>query len=91
LGEHVGGVDRTRQQDTDRVVWALRRFTPELLGRICGTPKGFCASPTEQQALERVIEGLFPIGARTRGAILDTLVSEPEVDTSRWNGSACPP
>jgi pimeloyl-ACP methyl ester carboxylesterase len=65
---------------TDRVFWALKRFTPELLGRICGTPKGFRASPAEQQALEWVIDGLFPIGARARGAIFDTLVSEPEVD-----------
>jgi pimeloyl-ACP methyl ester carboxylesterase len=66
---------------TDRVFWALKRFTPELLGRICGTPKGFCASPAEQQALECVIEGLFPIMARAPGAVFDTLVSEPEVDT----------
>jgi pimeloyl-ACP methyl ester carboxylesterase len=65
---------------TDRVFWALKRFTPELLGRICGTPKGFCASPAEQQALESIMEGLFPIGPRRLGAIFDTLVSEPEVD-----------
>jgi pimeloyl-ACP methyl ester carboxylesterase len=66
---------------TDRVFWALKTFAPELLGRICGTPKGFCASPAEQQALERVMEGLFPTGPRARGAIFDTLASEPEVDT----------
>lgn len=66
---------------TDRVFWALKRFTPELLGRICGTPKGFRASPAEQEALEWVMDGLFPIGPRARGAIFDTLVSEPEVDT----------
>jgi pimeloyl-ACP methyl ester carboxylesterase len=65
---------------TDRVFWALRRFTPELLGRICGTPKGFRASPVERHALEWVMDGLFPIGARAPGAIFDTLVSEPEVD-----------
>jgi pimeloyl-ACP methyl ester carboxylesterase len=65
---------------TDRVFWALRTFTPELLGRICGTPKGFCPSPAEQQTLEWIMEGLFPIGPRARGAVFDTLVSEPEVD-----------
>lgn len=65
---------------TDRVFWALKRFAPELLGRICGTPKGFRALPAEQQALEWVMDGLFPIGPRARGAIFDTLVSEPEVD-----------
>jgi pimeloyl-ACP methyl ester carboxylesterase len=65
---------------TDRVFWALQRFAPELLARICGTPKGFRALPAEQQALEWVMDGLFPIGPRTRGAIFDTLVSEPEVD-----------
>jgi pimeloyl-ACP methyl ester carboxylesterase len=50
------------------------------LGRICGTPKGFCPSPAEQQRLEWIMEGLFPIGPRARGAVFDTLVSEPEVD-----------
>jgi pimeloyl-ACP methyl ester carboxylesterase len=65
---------------TDRVFWALKRFTPELLGRICGIPKGFCASPAERQALESIMEGLFPIGPRRLGAIFDTLVSEPDVD-----------
>lgn len=66
---------------TDRVFWALKRSTPQLLGRICGTPKGFCASPAERQALEWIMEGLFPIRPRARGAIFDTLVSEPAVDT----------
>jgi pimeloyl-ACP methyl ester carboxylesterase len=65
---------------TDRVFWALKTFKPELFGRICGIPKGFHLSPAEQQALERVMEGLFPIRARARGAIFDTLVSEPDVD-----------
>lgn len=49
---------------TDRVFWALKRFAPELLARICGTPKGFRALPAEQQALEWVMDGLFPIGPR---------------------------
>jgi len=66
---------------TDRVFWALKQFAPELLGRICGTPKGFCASPAEQQALEWIMEGLFPIGPRARGAVFDTLVLEPAVDS----------
>jgi pimeloyl-ACP methyl ester carboxylesterase len=66
---------------TDRVFWALKTFKPELFGRICGIPKGFRASPAEQQALDWVMEGLFPIAPRARGAIFDTLVSEPEVDS----------
>jgi pimeloyl-ACP methyl ester carboxylesterase len=66
---------------TDRVFWVLKRFAPALLGRICGTPKGLRASPAEQQALEWVMDGLFPIGPRAQGAIFDTLVAEPEVDS----------
>ena len=65
---------------TDRAFWALKAFTPKLFARVCGTPKGFRASPAEQRALESVIEGLFPITPRRLGAIFDTLVSEPEVD-----------
>jgi pimeloyl-ACP methyl ester carboxylesterase len=65
---------------TDRVFWALKTFTPRLFARICGTPKGFQASPAEQQALESVMEGLFPVKPRRPGAIFDTLVSEPDVD-----------
>jgi pimeloyl-ACP methyl ester carboxylesterase len=66
---------------TDRACWALKAFTPALFARICGTPKGFRASPAEQRALESVMEGLFPITPRRQGAIFDTLVSEPEVDS----------
>jgi pimeloyl-ACP methyl ester carboxylesterase len=66
---------------TDRVFWTLKTFTPKLLGRICGTPKGFRASAAEQQALDWTIDGLFPITPRARGAIFDTLVAEPEVDS----------
>jgi pimeloyl-ACP methyl ester carboxylesterase len=65
---------------TDRVFWTLMTFTPKLFARICGTPKGFRASPAEQRALESVMEGLFPIKPRRQGAIFDTLVSEPDVD-----------
>jgi pimeloyl-ACP methyl ester carboxylesterase len=66
---------------TDRVFWAVRTFTPGLFARVCGIPKGFHASPAEQRALEWTMDGLFPIRPRRKGAIFDTLVSEPEVDT----------
>jgi pimeloyl-ACP methyl ester carboxylesterase len=65
---------------TDRAFWMLKTFTPGLFARICGTPKGFRASPAEQQALDSVMDGLFPITSRREGAIFDTLVSEPDVD-----------
>jgi pimeloyl-ACP methyl ester carboxylesterase len=65
---------------SDQVCGALQRFTPELLGRSCGTPEGLRASPAEQHALAWVMDGLFPIGPRARGAIFDTLAAEPEVD-----------
>lgn len=58
----------------------MKTLAPGLFARICGIPKGFRASPTEQRALEWVMEGLFPIKPRSQGAIVDTLVSEPEVD-----------
>jgi pimeloyl-ACP methyl ester carboxylesterase len=66
---------------TDRVFWMLKTFAPELFARVCGTPKGFRASPGEQWALRSVMEGLFPITPRRQGAIFDTLVSEPDVDS----------
>jgi len=66
---------------SDRVFWTLKTFAPKLFARVGGTPKGFRASSAEQRALERVMEGLFPIKPRTRGAIFDTLVSEPDVDS----------
>jgi pimeloyl-ACP methyl ester carboxylesterase len=65
---------------TDRAFWVLKTFTPGLFARVCGTPKGFRASPAEQQALDAVMEGLFPITSRREGAIFDTLVAEPDVD-----------
>jgi pimeloyl-ACP methyl ester carboxylesterase len=65
---------------TDRAFWMLKTFAPELFARVCGTPKGFRASPGEQRALRSVMEGLFPITPRRQGAIFDTLVSEPDVD-----------
>jgi len=66
---------------SDRVFWTLKTFAPKLFARVGGTPKGFRASSAEQRALEWVMEGLFPIKPRTRGAIFDTLVSEPDVDS----------
>jgi pimeloyl-ACP methyl ester carboxylesterase len=65
---------------TDRVFGAVRILAPELFARLCGVPKGFRASPAEQRALDRVMDGLFPIAPCRQGAIFDTLVSEPEVD-----------
>ena len=35
---------------TDRVFWALKTFTPELLGRICGTPRGSARRPPSRIA-----------------------------------------
>jgi pimeloyl-ACP methyl ester carboxylesterase len=75
---------------SDPVFWALKTCTPGLFGRICGTPKGFHASPAEQQALESVMEGLFPVKPRRPGAIFDTLVSEPDVDNFRLERLSVP-
>jgi pimeloyl-ACP methyl ester carboxylesterase len=47
---------------TDRVFWALRTFTPELLGRICGTPKGVL--PVARRAAEAGVDHGRPVPDR---------------------------
>jgi pimeloyl-ACP methyl ester carboxylesterase len=61
--------------------WCLRVAAPRVLGRIVGVPKGFHATPAEQQVIDSVTDHLFPISAKSTGAVFDTLVSEPASNT----------
>jgi pimeloyl-ACP methyl ester carboxylesterase len=67
---------------TDRVFWALNTFTPRLLrGFAAGLSNGYVPSPAEETTIRAVMEALFPINPRRKGAVFDTIVSEPDVDS----------
>jgi pimeloyl-ACP methyl ester carboxylesterase len=70
--------------------WVLRTAAPSALARIIGVPKRFHASPAEQEVVDSVIDHLFPIAAKRRGAIFDTLVSEPASNAYPLEGIAVP-
>lgn len=66
---------------TDRMFWAVKTIAPTVFARVCGTPSTFDPTPEEARTLEEIQWGLFPIDPRREGAIFDTVVSEPDVDT----------
>ena len=57
--------------------WLLSVHAPRVLARICGVPKHFRMSQEERALVGAVIEHFFPITAKARGAVFDSLVSEP--------------
>ena len=61
--------------------WLLSVHAPRVLARICGVPKHFRVTQEEQALVDSVIEHFFPITAKARGAVFDSLVSEPASNT----------
>jgi pimeloyl-ACP methyl ester carboxylesterase len=66
----------------DRVFWALNTFLPRRLwGFAAGLSNSYVPSAAEERTIRAVMEALFPIAPRRKGAVFDTVVSEPDVDT----------
>lgn len=75
---------------SDLMFWMLKRFVPSLFARALGMPRGFRPTPNERQQIMEVEESLFPVHPRKAGALFDTYVSNPDVQTYPLEDIAAP-
>jgi pimeloyl-ACP methyl ester carboxylesterase len=65
---------------SERLFWLLKTLAPGLLAKIMGVPKGFRATPEEWRSIRYLMDGLFPIRPRREGAVLDAVLTNPDVE-----------
>lgn len=65
----------------DRVMWTLRTVARPMFAGLMGIPKGFPEDDDQARVVERMLDSIFPIGPRVRGAVNDAYRSNPEIDT----------
>jgi pimeloyl-ACP methyl ester carboxylesterase len=65
---------------TERLFWLLKTLAPGRLARIMGVPKGFRATAEEWRSIRYLMDGLFPIRPRSNGAVLDAVLTNPDVE-----------
>jgi pimeloyl-ACP methyl ester carboxylesterase len=64
-----------------RMFWALKFVMPQIFNSLTGVPKGWAPTAAEEKTIGEVAESIFPIKPRHHGAIFDSLVSNPAVNT----------
>jgi pimeloyl-ACP methyl ester carboxylesterase len=59
---------------TERIFWMLKTYAPGVLRRLMGVPKGYIATPDEQETIREVGESIFPVTPRRKGFVFDAFV-----------------
>ena len=56
-------------------------FVRPMFARLMGVPEGFPRSDLDARVIAQMVESIFPIGSRARGATFDAYVANPEIGT----------
>jgi pimeloyl-ACP methyl ester carboxylesterase len=64
----------------DATMWALKHFARPRLARMMGVPEGFPRNTEEAQAIDEMLDSIFPVRPRAAGAIFDAYISNPAVN-----------
>lgn len=66
---------------TDHMFWMFKTLMPRMFRHLIGVPKRYQASPAELATLREVGESVFPIRPRRDGAVFDTFLGNPYVNS----------
>lgn len=65
---------------SDLAIWAVKRFARPQAARLMGIPAGFPRDAAEAEAVEEMLDSIFPIAPRIVGGVFDAYVSNPSVN-----------
>jgi pimeloyl-ACP methyl ester carboxylesterase len=65
---------------SDAAMWSLRMAVPSFMKLLMGVPSGFPRGAADQEKMDELLESIFPLAPRRRGAIHDAYKSNPEVN-----------
>ena len=63
----------------DLPMWAMRHLARPKLERLMGVPAGFPHTVAQLHTIDEMLDSIFPVGPRAKGAIFDAYVSNPAV------------
>jgi len=66
---------------SDRPFWTFKRLFPNTFRHLLGVPKDYDLSPAEAQTLNDIEGSVFPIRLRRDGAVFDTFIGNPHVNS----------
>ena len=64
---------------SDPAMWTLKLLAKPMFARLMGVPAGFPRGPQDAEAMDRLLQSIFPVGPRARGAIFDAFVGAPAI------------
>jgi pimeloyl-ACP methyl ester carboxylesterase len=74
----------------DPAMWAIKICGGPLLGGLMGVPKGFPRNADDRQAIDEMVDSIFPVEGRVEGALFDAYVSNPAISTCHLESLAVP-
>lgn len=64
----------------DPMMWTMKTLAPPFVAQLMGVPDGFPRNEAEATEIGEMLSSIFPVGARSEGAIFDAFVSNPEIN-----------
>ncbi len=64
----------------DPTMWLLRSTAPPMIRGLMGVPKGFPKTDEQAAFVSEMVDSIFPLAPRVKGAIFDAFASNPEIN-----------
>jgi pimeloyl-ACP methyl ester carboxylesterase len=64
----------------DLAMWVMKRFARPQAARLMGVPAGFPRDDAQAQAVDEMLDSIFPMAPRVAGGVFDAYVSNPSVN-----------
>jgi pimeloyl-ACP methyl ester carboxylesterase len=64
----------------DPTMWLLRALATPVMNGLMGIPRGFPEDDEQKDYVEEMLDSIFPLLSRTKGAIFDAFSSNPEIN-----------
>jgi pimeloyl-ACP methyl ester carboxylesterase len=64
----------------DPTMWLLRALATPVMNGLMGIPRGFPEDDEQKDYVEEMLDSIFPLLPRTKGAIFDAFSSNPEIN-----------
>lgn len=65
---------------SDAAMWTLKVLVPTMMRRLMGVPTGFPRDDEDATRMEEMLNSVFPVDPRAKGAVFDAFVSNPEIN-----------
>lgn len=64
---------------SDPAMWAMKVLAPPMIRRLMGIPRGFPRDADDARRVAEMLDSIFPVNPRAKGAVFDAFISNPEV------------